>query len=118
MYVFWMVLVGLLVGLGAGLLLHTRGYATTITLGIVGSCAAAVLGRSLGWIQGPTGAEGIVLSVCGAVLVLVVYGIVARRLAGGQGNRVLPAGPQVIGRDRLFATCSAPRGDRPNPPRT
>ena len=117
MYVFWMVMVGLFVGLGAGLLLHARSYAITVTLGIVGSCAAALLGRSLGWIQGLTGG-GIVFSVCGAVLALVVYGIVARRLAGGQSNRVLPAGPQVIGRDRLFATCAAPRGDRPNPPRT
>jgi hypothetical protein len=38
------------------------------------------------------------------VLVLVVYGIVARRLAGGRRDQVLPSAPQVIGRDRLFAT--------------
>jgi uncharacterized membrane protein YeaQ/YmgE (transglycosylase-associated protein family) len=48
MYVLWMVMVGLVVGLVTGLLLHTRGFATPIVLGIVGSSAAALLGRSLG----------------------------------------------------------------------
>jgi uncharacterized membrane protein YeaQ/YmgE (transglycosylase-associated protein family) len=84
MYVFWMVMVGLVVGVGAGVLLHTRGYATPIVLGIVGSSAAALLGRSLGWIHGPTGAGGIVFSVCGAVVALAVYGMAAKRLAGGR----------------------------------
>jgi uncharacterized membrane protein YeaQ/YmgE (transglycosylase-associated protein family) len=84
MYVFWMVMVGLLVGMGAGLLLHTRGYATPIALGIVGSSGAALLGRSLGWTHGSMGAGGITFSVCGAVVALALYGIVAKRLSGGR----------------------------------
>jgi uncharacterized membrane protein YeaQ/YmgE (transglycosylase-associated protein family) len=84
MYVFWMVMVGLAVGLGAGLLLHTRGYATPIVLAIVGSSAAALLGRSLGWLHGSTGAGGITVSVCGAVIALAVYGMLAKRLSGGR----------------------------------
>ena len=84
MYVFWMVVVGLVVGTGVSLLLHTRGYATTIILAIVGSCAAALLGRSLGCSHGPMGAGGIVISVCGAVLALAAYRVAARRLAGNR----------------------------------
>ena len=82
MYVVWMVVVGLVVGMGAGLVLPTRGYITSVVLGIVGSCAAAVLGRSMGWLHGATGAGGIVLSVCGAVIALAIYGFAARRVAG------------------------------------
>ena len=82
MYVVWMVAVGIVVGMGAGLLLHTRGFITSIVLGIVGSSAAALLGHSMGWLHESTGAGGIVLSVCGAVIALAVYGFAARRLVG------------------------------------
>ena len=82
MYLVWMVAVGIVVGMGAGLLLQTRGFITSIVLGIVGSCGAALLGHSLGWLHGSAGAGGIVLSVCGAVVALAVYGFAARRLAG------------------------------------
>ena len=82
MYVFWMVMVGLVVGMGAGLMLKARGFVTSIVLGIVGSYAAALLGHSMGWLHGSTGAGGIVLSVCGAVVALAIYGFAARRLIG------------------------------------
>ena len=84
MFVFWMVLVGLIVGVGAALLLHARGYATSITLAIVGSCAAALLARSLGWIHGPMAGGGIVVAACGAVVALAVYGVASRPLAPGR----------------------------------
>jgi uncharacterized membrane protein YeaQ/YmgE (transglycosylase-associated protein family) len=84
MYVFWMVLVGLVVGMGAGLMLHGRGFISSIVLGIVGSSAAALLGRSMGWLHGSTGAGGVVLFVCGAVVALAVYGFGARRLVAGR----------------------------------
>ena len=84
MYVFWILLVGLAVGLGAGLLSNARGYLTSIVLGIVGSGAAAVLGHSLGWLHRSSGAGGIVIYVCGAVVALAVYGFAARRLAGSR----------------------------------
>jgi uncharacterized membrane protein YeaQ/YmgE (transglycosylase-associated protein family) len=84
MYIFWMVAVGLVVGSGAGLLLHPQGFITSMVLGIVGSCAAALLGRSMGWVHGSLAAGGVVLSVCGAVLALALYGVAARRLAAGR----------------------------------
>jgi uncharacterized membrane protein YeaQ/YmgE (transglycosylase-associated protein family) len=83
MHIFWMLLIGLAVGMGAGLLLRTRGFAAATTLGIVGSCAAGLLGRALGCFQGPVNVAGITASVFGAVGALVVYGILARRFAGG-----------------------------------
>jgi len=81
MYIFWMVAAGVVVGSAAGLLLQSRGFITSIVLGIVGSCGAALLGHSLGWLHGSTGTGGIVLAVCGAVVALAAYGFAARRLA-------------------------------------
>jgi uncharacterized membrane protein YeaQ/YmgE (transglycosylase-associated protein family) len=82
MYIFWIVAAGIVVGMGASLLLHTHGLITSIVLGLVGSCAAALLGHYVGWLHGSTGAGSIALSFAGAVLALVAYGFVARRLAG------------------------------------
>ena len=83
MYIFWMLLVGLVIGTGARLFMHTRGYATTIALGLAGSCIAGFLGRQVGWFQGPVNVAGILVSVAGALLALVVYSALSRRLAGG-----------------------------------
>jgi len=80
MYIFWMLFVGLMIGAGAKLFLHPRGYVTTITIGLVGSCGAGLLGHALGWFQPSLGAGGIFFSVFGAVLALVVYAVVTRRL--------------------------------------
>jgi uncharacterized membrane protein YeaQ/YmgE (transglycosylase-associated protein family) len=84
MYIFWIVAAGIAVGMGASLLLHKQGLITSIGLGLVGSCAAALLGHYVGWLHGSTGAGSIALCVCGAVLALVAYGFVTRRLAGNR----------------------------------
>ena len=84
MYIFWMVAVGIVVGMGAGLLLKTRGFITSLVLGIAGSCGAALLAHSMGWLHGTTGPGAIVLYVCGAVIALAVYGVAARRLDGAR----------------------------------
>lgn len=82
MYIFWMLLVGLVVGMGARLFLHTRGYATPITLGLAGSCIAGFLGHAAGWFRGPANVAGITISVFGAIFAVVAYGVVSRRRAG------------------------------------
>jgi len=82
MYVFWMLIIGLLVGMGAGLVLHTRGYATAIALGIAGSCVAGFLGRAMGWVHGPAGAGGVTISIAGAIVALAVYAVLSRGAAG------------------------------------
>jgi uncharacterized membrane protein YeaQ/YmgE (transglycosylase-associated protein family) len=81
MYILWMLVIGVVVGTGAQMFWHSRGYAMTITLGLVGSCAAALLGRALGWLQGPASSTGLAACAGGAVLALVIYGVTLRRFA-------------------------------------
>ncbi len=75
------ILIGLLVGAIAKLLMPGRdpgGWIVTILLGIAGSFVAGFLGRSLGWYQDGQPA-GFLASICGAILILVLY-----RLIGGR----------------------------------
>ena len=53
---------------------HPLGCFTTLALGIVGSVLAGVIGALLGRAR-PSGVEplGILLSLCGALLVIVLY---------------------------------------------
>jgi uncharacterized membrane protein YeaQ/YmgE (transglycosylase-associated protein family) len=54
------------------------GLIMTIILGIAGSLIAGYIGRALGWYQ-PGQAAGWIASVIGAIILLVIYGIVRRR---------------------------------------
>ncbi|PTX93810.1 GlsB/YeaQ/YmgE family stress response membrane protein [Spartobacteria bacterium LR76] len=75
------IIIGLLVGAVAKLLMPGRdpgGWIITILLGIAGSFVAGFLGRSLGWYQDGEPA-GFLASVCGAIILLVLY-----RLIGGR----------------------------------
>ena len=54
------------------------GFILTAILGIVGAFVATFLGQALGWYQPGEGA-GLIGAVVGAVVVLVVYGMVAGR---------------------------------------
>lgn len=51
----------------------------TILLGIAGSLVAAFLGKAFGFYHEPGDAPGLVASVIGAVLVLVVYRLIVGR---------------------------------------
>jgi len=53
------------------------GIIVTMLLGIAGSLVAGFLGRSLGWYQTGQGA-GLIMSVVGAILLLVVYRLFRR----------------------------------------
>ena len=54
------------------------GFVLTTILGIVGALVASYLGRALGWYAPGEGA-GLIGAVVGAIVVLVIYGMVAKR---------------------------------------
>ncbi|WP_427307801.1 GlsB/YeaQ/YmgE family stress response membrane protein [Cupriavidus sp. H39] len=75
------VFVGLIVGLIARAVKpgdDKLGWIMTIILGILGSVVAGYVGRALGWYQ-PGEPAGWVASVVGAIVLLVIYGMVRRR---------------------------------------
>jgi uncharacterized membrane protein YeaQ/YmgE (transglycosylase-associated protein family) len=70
----WIVF-GLIVGLVAKLLTPGRdpgGFIVTMILGIVGAVVGGMIGRALGW-YGPNEGAGFLMSLLGAVLLLVLY---------------------------------------------
>ncbi|WP_354686480.1 GlsB/YeaQ/YmgE family stress response membrane protein [Cupriavidus necator] len=75
------VVVGLIVGLIARAIKpgHDKmGWIMTIILGILGSVVAGYVGRALGWYQ-PGEPAGWVASVLGAIVLLLIYGMVRRK---------------------------------------
>jgi uncharacterized membrane protein YeaQ/YmgE (transglycosylase-associated protein family) len=76
-------IVGLVVGLIARALKpgdDSMGWIMTIVLGVVGSLVAGYAGRALGWYQ-PGQPAGWIASVIGAIVLLVLWGFVAKRRA-------------------------------------
>ncbi|MBI4510087.1 MAG: GlsB/YeaQ/YmgE family stress response membrane protein [Deltaproteobacteria bacterium] len=78
-------LIGFVVGALAKLFMPGRdpaGIVMTILLGIAGSMLAGFMGSALGWYRSPAEGPGIIASIIGAMLLLVVYRLlVGRRLA-------------------------------------
>jgi uncharacterized membrane protein YeaQ/YmgE (transglycosylase-associated protein family) len=72
---------GLIVGVIAKLVTPGRdpgGFIITILLGIAGSLLAAFIGRAMG-LYGPNQAAGWLMSIGGAIVLLVLYRVVAPR---------------------------------------
>jgi uncharacterized membrane protein YeaQ/YmgE (transglycosylase-associated protein family) len=79
----WIVF-GLVVGIVARLLMPGRdpgGFVITIILGVVGVLLGGFVGRALGWYR-EGDPVGFVMAVVGAVILLAIYRMVARRTAG------------------------------------
>ena len=55
------------------------GFIVTTLLGIVGAFAATYLGQAVGWYQAGESA-GFIGAIVGAIIVLVVWGVIAPRL--------------------------------------
>ncbi len=75
MQILWMIIIGLIVGAIAKLIVPGRdpgGIIITILLGIAGSLVAGFLGRAVGW-YGPGESAGVIASIIGAVIILVIY---------------------------------------------
>jgi uncharacterized membrane protein YeaQ/YmgE (transglycosylase-associated protein family) len=77
-------IIGLLAGIVAKLLMPGRdpgGFIITTLLGIAGAFLATYLGQAIGWYRADE-AAGFIGAVVGAILVLVIYRMIARRRTG------------------------------------
>lgn len=75
------IIFGLIVGIVAKFLMPGRdpgGFIVTMLLGIVGAVLAGWIGRAVGW-YGPNDSAGFLMSVVGAVILLAIYHMIARR---------------------------------------
>ncbi len=76
-----MIIVGFIVGLLARAIMpgdQKMGWILTAILGIVGAFVAGYLGQAMGWYQPGQGA-GWIGSIVGAIIVLFIYGMIAKR---------------------------------------
>jgi uncharacterized membrane protein YeaQ/YmgE (transglycosylase-associated protein family) len=76
----WMLIIGLVVGIVAKLVMPGKdpgGIIVTTLIGIAGSLIAGFVGRALGWYAAGE-PVGFLASVGGAILLLILYRIVAR----------------------------------------
>jgi len=88
MHYVWMAIVGFVVGLIARAVLpgtQSLGIILTSVLGIAGSFVAGYAGQALGWYRAGE-SVGFIGSVIGAMLLLLVVGLVKRAGGGGSGN--------------------------------
>jgi uncharacterized membrane protein YeaQ/YmgE (transglycosylase-associated protein family) len=72
----WTLIIGLVVGAIAKLLMPGRdpgGFIVTMLLGVAGAFLAGFLGRALGWYNNPGEGPGIIASIIGAMLLLLLY---------------------------------------------
>ena len=77
----WTLIIGLVVGAIAKLIMPGRdpgGIIVTMLIGVAGALLAGFLGRALGWYNNGEGA-GLIGAVVGAIIVLVIWGMVAPR---------------------------------------
>jgi uncharacterized membrane protein YeaQ/YmgE (transglycosylase-associated protein family) len=82
MSILWTILIGFVAGVLAKLITpgsnEPSGFILTTILGIVGAFVATYLGQALGWYSAGEGA-GLIGATVGAVIVLLVWGAIARR---------------------------------------
>jgi uncharacterized membrane protein YeaQ/YmgE (transglycosylase-associated protein family) len=80
----WTIIIGFVAGLIAKFIVpgrnEPRGFVLTAILGIVGALVASYLGQAL-HIYAPGEGAGLFGAVVGAVIVLIVWGMIARRRA-------------------------------------
>ena len=75
------IVIGFIVGLVARFIhpgKDNMGFILTVVLGIVGAFAARFIGQAVGF-YGPNENVGFIAAVIGAIVVLVIYGAVAKR---------------------------------------
>lgn len=84
MGIVWTILIGFVAGVIAKFVVpgtnEPSGFILTTILGVVGAFVASFLGQALGWYSPGEGA-GLIGAVVGAIIVLVVWGMFARRRA-------------------------------------
>jgi uncharacterized membrane protein YeaQ/YmgE (transglycosylase-associated protein family) len=86
MSILWTIIIGFVAGVIAKFVMpgdnEPSGFILTTILGVVGAFVATWLGQALGWYSANQGA-GLIGAVVGAVIVLFIYGMVAKRRATG-----------------------------------
>ena len=83
LHLLWMAIIGLVIGAIAKLLMPGKdpgGIFITMLIGIAGALLAGWLGRVVGWYQEGQSA-GFIMSVIGAILLLVIYRLFKRNTA-------------------------------------
>lgn len=88
MHYVWMAIIGLIVGVIAKFVhpgKENMGFILTIVIGIGGSVLATYLGGMLGLYKEGESA-GFIMSVVGAVVLLVIYGLVVKKPGGGDSG--------------------------------
>jgi uncharacterized membrane protein YeaQ/YmgE (transglycosylase-associated protein family) len=84
MNILWTIIIGFVAGLIAKFLHpgpnEPSGFLVTTLLGIAGALLATFLGQAIGWYQAGEGA-GLIGAIVGAIIVLVVWGMLTRRTA-------------------------------------
>jgi uncharacterized membrane protein YeaQ/YmgE (transglycosylase-associated protein family) len=84
MSILWTIIIGFVAGVIAKFIMpgpnEPSGFILTTILGIVGAFVATFLGQALGW-YGPGQGAGLIGAVVGAIIVLLLYGMVAGRRA-------------------------------------
>ena len=82
MSIIWTIIIGFIAGVIAKLVTPGRnepsGFILTTILGIIGAFVATYLGQAIGWYRADEGA-GLIGAVVGAVIVLVIWGLIAGR---------------------------------------
>ena len=83
MGIIWTIIIGLIAGVIAKFIVpgsknEPSGFVLTAILGIIGALVATYLGQAIGWYRSGEGA-GLVGAVVGAVIILVIWGLVAGR---------------------------------------
>jgi len=82
MGILWTIIIGFVAGIIAKFLHpgpnEPSGFILTTILGIVGAFLATFIGQALGWYRADEGA-GLIGAVVGAVIVLVIWSMIARR---------------------------------------
>ena len=84
MHIFWTIIIGFVAGVIArffhpGNKYEPKGFILTTVLGIVGAVVATYLGQAVGWYQADENA-GFIGAIVGAIIVLVIWGMIAPRL--------------------------------------
>ena len=84
MGIIWTIFIGFVAGVIAKFIMpgsnEPSGFVLTTILGIVGAFVASYLGHALGWYAPGEGA-GLIGAVVGAIVVLFVWGVLAKRRA-------------------------------------
>jgi len=85
--ILWTIIIGFVAGVIAKFIMpvsnEPSGFILTTILGIIGAFVATWLGQAMGW-YGPNEGAGLIGAVVGAIIVLVVWGMVASRQSAGR----------------------------------